>query len=139
LRLLPRATEDFDVSNENKPTVLVVEDEPLIREIVADVLTGAAFDVIMADSAEAAMRALEDPREIAVAFLDVDLAHRGDGYRVAREVRRTHGDTLVVYTSGGVQADFQRERVADSLFVPKPYRPSELVELVNGAISRKAA
>lgn len=123
---------------ERKPTVLVVEDEPMIREIVRDVLTDAAFEVICASSAEAAMAALQASSEIDVAFLDLDLAARGDGYRVAREVRRTHGETLVVYTSGGAQENFQDERVNGSLFVQKPYRPSQIVDLFKGAVRRAA-
>jgi CheY-like chemotaxis protein len=127
------------VQREGRPTILVVEDEPMIREIVCDVLAEAPFDVICAGSTDAALEMLDHAPQIALAFLDVDLGDRGGGYVVARHARRIRPETVVIYTSGGAQESFDRERVAGSLFVPKPYRAAQIVALFEQVVLGQAA
>ncbi len=124
---------------EGLPTVLVVEDEPIIREIVCEVLEEAGFAVLSAPSAETAVALLERGPPVLAAFLDIDLGDLGGGYGVGRQVRRVCPGAAVIYTSGGPQENFRRERVADSLFVPKPYRPAEIVSLVQALVFGAAA
>lgn len=122
-----------------KPTVLVVEDDELIREIVCDVLDDPEFDVLSVNSTQSAIRALDSGADIVAAFLDVDLGDRGGGYIVARHARLLHPALRVIYTSGGGRADHEAERVAGSIFVPKPYAPSRVLAMIQDAVHEAEA
>jgi DNA-binding NtrC family response regulator len=118
-----------------KPTVLVVEDDELIREIVCDVLDDPEFAVVSVGSTQSAMEILDADDDIVAAFLDVDLGdRRGGGYEVARYARRLHPELKVIYTSGGGRPDHEAERVTDSAFMQKPYPPSRLLALIQDAV-----
>lgn len=117
-----------------KPTVLVVEDDALIREIVCDVLEDPAFDVLSVGSTQSAIQALDDCAGIVAAFLDVDLGDQGGGYVVARHARLLHPRLPVIYTSGGGRADHEAQRVTGSVFVPKPYAPSRVLAMIQDAV-----
>ncbi len=122
-----------------KPTVLVVEDDELIREIVCDVLEDPEFDVLSVNSTQSAIRALDSGADIVAAFLDVDLKDQGGGYVVARHARLLHPSLRVIYTSGGGRADHQVERVEGSTFVPKPYAPSQVLAMIQDAVHEAEA
>lgn len=123
-----------------RPTVLVVEDDELIREIVCDVLDDPAFDVVSVGSTQSAYEALDRDADIVAAFLDVDLGdRRGGGYEVARYARRLHPELRVIYTSGGGRNDQDGERVSDSAFMPKPYAPSRLLAMIQDAVHQAGA
>lgn len=116
--------------------VLVVEDDPMIREIVCEVLSEAEFKVLGADNTAHACEVLDTPADIAAAFVDVDLGDKEGGYAVARRARETRPDLVVVYTSGGAREDFEKKRVPDSLFVPKPYLPSQVAHLLRATLQK---
>ena len=117
-----------------KPTVLVVEDDELIREIVCDVLEDPQFEVLSVNSTRSAIEALDSGADIVAAFLDVDLGDQGGGYVVARHARLIHPELRVIYTSGGGRPDHAAQRVEGSLFVPKPYTPSRVLALIQDAV-----
>lgn len=96
-----------DIANENDAvpsTVLVVEDEVIIRFVVADYLRDCGFRVIEAASADEAMRLLEtDKIEVDIVFSDIQMPGSIDGMGLARWIR-THFPTIkVVLTSGNVR------------------------------------
>lgn len=121
----------------SRPMVLVAEDDAMIREIVCEVLDDSAFDVLSVESTQAAIQTLDGDARIVAAFLDLDLGDHGGGYIVARHGRLTRPQLAVIYTSGGGQANHARDRVEGSLFVPKPYLPSQVREMIQAAV-RKA-
>ncbi|WP_407527542.1 response regulator [Methylobacterium oryzisoli] len=111
-------------------TVLVVEDEPVIRELAAAAFEDEGYRVLTAADAHEAGRILQRER-VDMLFTDIDLARNTDGVTLARAARRHRPDLPVVYTSGGRHRLAEGEAVADSVFVPKPYRPSEVAALAN--------
>jgi CheY-like chemotaxis protein len=115
-----------------RQTVLVVEDDPLIREIMHDVLEDEGFHALCADSTRDAIATMEheDGDDISAIFADIDLGDPGGGYEVARCARRIKPDIKIIYTSGGAREDFVRERVANAVFVAKPYHPSQVCHLL---------
>ena len=116
--------------------VLVVEDDPIIREIVCETLSDAHFHVLNADTTQHAREVLDTSAEIDAAFVDVDLGDREGGYAVARHARETRPDLLIVYTSGGARDDFEMQRVPGSLFLPKPYLPSQVARLIRATLQK---
>jgi CheY-like chemotaxis protein len=119
-----------------RPTVLVVEDDALIREVMQAVLQDEGFDAVSAEDVQQAVAALESTKQVDLVFADIDLGDRGGGYEVARCARRSRPDVKIVYTSGGAREDLQHERVEDAAFVPKPYVPTAVCAMLKQALSR---
>jgi DNA-binding NtrC family response regulator len=116
---------------EDKLSILVVEDDDLIRECVCDTLADADFLVLAAPSATEAFNLLDAPGPIDAAFVDVDLRDWADGWMVARHARERRPGITVIYTSGGGQPRFEMERVEPCVFIPKPYLPSRVCGLIS--------
>jgi CheY-like chemotaxis protein len=115
--------------------ILVVEDDPIIREVMQDALEDEGFDAVCAESTQGAIDMIEDSRQIDAVFADIDLGDRGGGYEVARQARRCKPDIKIIYTSGGARDDFTKERVEDALFVQKPYNPSQVCSLLKSKLA----
>jgi CheY-like chemotaxis protein len=110
----------------SRPTVLVVEDEPIIREIMHAILEEEGFHAVSAECVSDAIETLSHEDVVDIVFADIDLGDRGGGYEVARQARRQRPGVKIVYTSGGAREDFQHQRVENARFVPKPYVPTDV-------------
>ena len=107
--------------------VLVVEDEPLICELITDALQDEGVETICAGNFEEAIEALaEHAAQIVVLFTDIALGGGGDGFEVADEARRRNPNIFVLYTSGHAEAEVRARGVPGGMAVPKPYSPTEL-------------
>ena len=83
------------------PTVLVVEDEVLIRLVIADYLRDCGYKVHEAVSGEEAIAILQAPEvSIDVVFSDVEMPGSMDGFALARWVRANKPGMEVILTSG---------------------------------------
>jgi CheY-like chemotaxis protein len=106
-------------------TVLVVEDESDLREMVVEELTDAGFHVLEAEIGDATLAIIDSGRPIDVLFTDVRLPGSVDGWEIARHARDTIPAIHVIYTSG--YAPDRSAQVPDSLYVRKPYQPSAII------------
>jgi CheY-like chemotaxis protein len=115
------------VTLENKPpTVLVVEDEPLVRELLVTELTDVGYRVVSADTGEKALSLLRDRKDqIDWLFTDIRLPGPVDGWAVADEFRMTHPLRPVVYATAYEQDEARQ--LEGSFFFRKPYRPAQVV------------
>jgi CheY-like chemotaxis protein len=118
-------------------TVLVVEDEPVVCELAAEALLDEGYRVLTAADAWEAEEILAR-ENVDLLFTDIDLARNTNGIALARSARCQCPDLPVVYTSGGRGELSHGEAVAQSVFVPKPYRPSQLVALTNDILGRSS-
>jgi len=112
-------------------TALVVEDEPRIRELMIRHLGAMAFEIVEAADGEAALDAIGRDGPIDLAVLDLVLPRAG-GRKVFDALRAARPAVPVLFTSGfakeeGLAAMLAAPRTA---FLAKPWRPSELVEVV---------
>jgi DNA-binding NtrC family response regulator len=111
-------------------TILVVEDEPNVCELAAEALLDEGYRVLTAADAWEA-EAILARESVDMLFTDIDLARNTNGLSLARCARSLCPDLPVVYTSGGRACLPTRDAVPGSVFVPKPYRPSQLVALTH--------
>ncbi|GLS44507.1 response regulator [Methylobacterium brachythecii] len=118
--------------------VLVVEDEFMVCELAAEALHDEGYRVLTAADAMEAEQILAHER-VDLLFTDIDLAHNTNGLVLAHRARRHCPDLPVVYTSGGCGGLSENEAVCDSVFVPKPYLPSDIVALTNDILRRAAS
>lgn len=110
----------------DKTTVLVVEDEALIRLDIACALEDAGFDVIEAGNVAEAVAVLSEHREIRAVFTDVDMPGAMDGLKLAAVISAQWPQTKIIITSGHRHVT-PSDIPATSRFVSKPYHPSVIV------------
>jgi two-component system chemotaxis response regulator CheY len=116
------------------PTVLIVDDEPFIRRLVATMLRDVAgFALVEAPDGAQAMD-LARSEAPSIVFLDVNMPVL-DGYETCRRLRdlpETAEATIVMLTAAiGEEAERQAEEAGADLFLTKPFSPLDLLRLVH--------
>ena len=114
--------------------VLIVEDEWLVRDVIASDLKDAGWDVLEASTGESAIGLLEDNPHIDVLFTDIQLAGQLSGWDVAEAFRAVKPKMPVIYASGNT-VDWSRA-VDNSQFFSKPYRTSEILKACRSCLGR---
>jgi DNA-binding response OmpR family regulator len=111
------------------PLVLIVDDEPLILELVQCALVDGGFDVQLANDDDEAFAALEanGGREFAALVTDVNLGRKRTGWDIGRRARELNHLMPVVYVTGDGAGEYAVHGVPDSSLVPKPFAPAQLV------------
>lgn len=120
-------------------TILVVDDEEMIKDLARDILARYGYSVLTAGSGEEAVEVYRRHKiEIAVVVLDIVMSGVG-GREVFRRIREIEPAAQVIVSSG-----YDQERDADDLlregaagFVKKPYRIAELVGKVGEVLEKK--
>jgi CheY-like chemotaxis protein len=119
--------------SQSHQTVLVVEDEPIVRMYAVDLLQDAGYDVIEAGDAEQALAQLDARADVALMFSDINMPGEMDGFALAREVHRRRPDIRLILTSGKMAMDAS---VADiDAFVAKPYTADRLTSLLRASLN----
>jgi CheY-like chemotaxis protein len=118
--------------------VLLVEDELLICEMVAEALVEQGFAVQTAANAADALRHLtSDP--VDVLFTDINLPGGMDGAALARRARQLQPNLPVVYASARATMLEPEARVPGAIIVPKPYEPRLVGRLLTAAMNSAAS
>ena len=122
-------------SARQRPVVLIVEDEFLVRMGTRAAVETAGFDVLEAGDADEAIAILSARDDIRLIFTDVHMPGSMDGLKLAHFVRDRWPPVKIIATSG-------RVRIAESdlpeggRFLPKPYSAGEITatlrELIQG-------
>lgn len=105
-------------------TVLVVEDEVLIRDLVAGDLQEAGFTVVVARNADHAIAILEARKDIHLLFTDIEMPGSINGLKLAAAVRDRWPPVHIIITSGKLRP---LEIPANALFIAKPYLGKNVV------------
>lgn len=100
-------------------SILIVEDEALIRFDLIDFFEDAGFRVFEAADADEAIEILERERTIRVVLTDIQMPGSLDGLNLAHYVRDRFPPTALIVTSGALSPR-QADMPIDSFFVPKP-------------------
>lgn len=125
-------------SGSMKPiSILIVDDEPDVREVLEEYLVAHGYLVIGARSAMDA-RFIVDRHSIDLALVDVHLSG-ADGVRFARHLRACHTDVaIVMLTSAGTAADRVVALEADAdEHLSKPFDPREVLARIRNALRQK--
>ena len=116
-------------------TVLITEDDPDIRDLLAAFVADLGYRVLAAADAAEALRLFESHSEIALLLTDVTLPGGTTGFALAREVRRQRPALKVIYASGharGHERPDPRELLGPLL--AKPFRLAELQRQIETAL-----
>jgi two-component system response regulator ResD len=119
-------------------TVLVVDDEPIVREVVVSYLQHEGYETLEAGDGQAARRLVEeDPPDLVV----LDLMLPGiDGLELCRWIRARSDLPVIMLTARGEEADriVGLELGADD-YIAKPFSPRELAARVRTVLRRSSA
>jgi DNA-binding response OmpR family regulator len=114
--------------------VLLVEDDPVVREIVGSVLSASGVEVTAVETGEAAVALLEGGLTFDLLLTDVQLPGPHDGWSMAVEARRFVDGIPVVYLTATHQ---QSNPVNGSVYLRKPVSPKLLLEVVGTLLGRR--
>jgi CheY-like chemotaxis protein len=115
-----------------RETILLVEDEPVLRELVAKVLEGYQYRVLEAETGVQALKVWDEYQgKIDLLLTDMVMPGGVSGAELAHRLRQRKPDLRVIYSSGYsseiVGKNFSEN---DPVFLSKPYRPPQLAHRV---------
>jgi len=111
-------------------TILVVDDEPMVRILARRSLEAFGYSVLEAEDGERALGQVSADGENRIALVVVDVVMpRMDGRELADRLSRTRPGLPVLYMSGQTGDELAHRRLLDpsAPFLPKPFHPDELV------------
>ena len=110
-------------------TVLLVEDEPVLLELIAEALVKAGHTVYPAVSREAAIHLCQMP-DCKIDFLVCDvLIGRANGFEIAANLKAAQPDARVILMSGSPRDKFSLAEIAHE-FLQKPFALFDLLNLI---------
>ncbi len=117
-------------SLQRQPTVLVVEDEGVVRLDAAATLRDAGFAVLEAANAEQALAVVARGADFDLLFTDINMPGRMDGLELAWRVNRLKPAVHLLLTSGKVRPSGGEIPHAGA-FISKPYSPDAMTRAVS--------
>jgi two-component system, response regulator PdtaR len=122
-------------------TVLVVEDEALVNQDIAEALRDHGFEALQAYNGEQALKLLETVRDIRVLFTDVNLPGRLNGVELAKVVQIRWPRIEVLVTSANSRPEIEALDVVAQLgrFVQKPYPTGAVTRRIHEIVARQAS
>lgn len=120
-----------------KPTILILEDEPVMRSLARMVLENSGYQVIEAATGDEALTLWQEKKDIVdLVLTDINLPGSLSGPHVIQKMREAHPRLQVIYSSG-YSVDVMMETTGDSdpkSYLPKPYVPSALIEAIKARL-----
>ena len=115
-----------------RPTILIVEDDQLLRLLTVDIVEDAGFMALQADSADEAVAILEARSDIALLLTDINMPGSIDGLKLAHAVRNRWPPIKIIIVSSRVP---DCVLPTDSRFFIKPYHGEELISEINSLMA----
>lgn len=117
-------------------SILLIEDDPSVRENLADFLTNEGFSVISAEGQTAAFKQLEG-KEVDLILLDISLAD-GNGFSICSEIKSKMDVPVIFLTASGDEFSVVTAfDIGADDYISKPFRPRELVSRIKNALRRR--
>jgi CheY-like chemotaxis protein len=135
-----KTAEDDDVTAAPTETVLVVDDEVLVRMVIAAYLRDCGYRVIEAADTNEAMQALEQDEagEVRVVLSAVALAGEHDGFALAQWIRRRRPECEVLLAGTTARAaDAAGEICEQGPMLSRPYEPQLVLDRIRRLRARK--
>ena len=148
---LPPAPNNTEVPNAVSPqkiatahptpaTILVVEDDPSVRQLAVRLLQSLGYTTVTAADAEAALQVLDNTPAVTLLFSDVVLPGGRDGVALAREARRRRPALKVLLTSGYTEQSLPPQDGTEPgfAFLSKPYHRAQLASRLQALLGNGA-
>jgi CheY-like chemotaxis protein len=122
-------------------SILVVEDEPVLREMVVEILQAGGYQVLAAATGREALQAWEkNGKNVDLLLTDMAMPDGMSGRDLALKLQEENSRLPVIFSSGYSQEILERDEQAGrgQTFLSKPYRPAELARAVRAALDNAA-
>jgi CheY-like chemotaxis protein len=118
-------------------TILVVEDDLLLRTLVAGQVRSLGYVALTAANAAEALIAIDGPAEIDLLLTDMIMPGGMNGRELAEEALRRQASLKILYTSGYSDTAIIRDGqlVPGVLLLAKPYQKSDLARMIRAALA----
>jgi CheY-like chemotaxis protein len=132
-------TESGGIERDDRETILVVEDEILVRLVIADYLRGCGYRVYEAASADEALVLLQrSDIAVDIVFSDVEMPGRMDGFGLARWLRQHRPETEVVLAGSPQKAADAAGGLCEDGPLPKPYHPQAVLDRIRRLLASRS-
>ncbi|MFT3922155.1 MAG: response regulator [Myxococcales bacterium] len=128
-----------DVARSGDGRILLVDDEPGVREATAEMLRDAGYEVTLASNGSEALSLYDsDPEQSDMVLLDLTMPGL-DGFQTLTELRARDARLPVVLMSGYAEDDVRSRAAADPAidFLQKPFRQQQLWEICALAVTKR--
>jgi DNA-binding NtrC family response regulator len=136
---IAKETEDALPANDrpHRRTILLVEDEPFVREATCNILQHAGFEVLSAEDAQKATQIYEEcNRAIDLVMTDMVLPGRS-GQQLGEDLRKHSPEVAVLVTSGYGNAEYELEAPeSHTYFLAKPYSRRTLLDKIEKILAK---
>ena len=134
----PRRADNIARHNGRLGSILLVEDNDEVAMLVTEMLRELGYRVTRAASAQGALGALADEREIDLVFSDIMMPGTMNGMELAREVRRRRPSAPILLTTGYAGAAVRDAEAEDIEILCKPYAIEALDAALRVALGDRA-
>jgi signal transduction histidine kinase len=118
-------------------SILIVEDDALVREYVVTQISSLGYDTLAASNAAEALAIIDGPERIDLMFTDVIIPGGMNGRQLAIEALTRRQGLKILYTSGYTENAIVHHGRLDAgvLLLPKPYLSSDLARMIRTALA----
>lgn len=112
--------------------ILIVDDEEMIRELLADIIDSMDLQQVSADNGQDAIRLVQSDPDIGLVIIDMNMPLM-DGKQCYQQIRTTHSSLRIILSSGRDQSDTERQFGPDPhlFFIQKPYSLQAITDIIN--------
>ena len=123
------------MNDSGEKSVLIVDDEPIVRESLRDWLTDSGYKVVLAENGDQALELISE-NNLGVVVLDIRMPGK-DGITTLKEAKNHNPDLKYIFISGYPSVDTMTTgiRLGAVGFLVKPFAPEELEKLVKYALN----
>jgi len=117
-------------------TILVVEDEQLLLELLKDMLEGEGYRVLTAtDGIEAVDLYRNEKENVSLVLSDMGLPSMG-GWEVLRQLKAINPEVKVILSSGFMDSKVRQDMIQSGArdFIQKPYTPEKVLQQIRDSI-----
>ena len=112
--------------------LLLIEDEVLIIDVLADALTDSGYEVVKAQNGIKALEEIEaDASRFRAIITDIKLGAGPNGWEIAQRAREIVAQMPIVYMSGDSSQEWSSKGVPGSVVLAKPFATGQLVTAVS--------
>jgi CheY-like chemotaxis protein len=120
-------------------SILVVEDEDDVRELVSSSLRNRGFSVLSVPNAEVALQILMEQVKFDLLFTDIVMPGIMDGFELADRAKRLQPGLKVIYATGFSHISRRSSDQLHGKLIYKPYRPDEIAAEIRTALGQQSA
>ena len=120
-------------------SILVVEDEDDVRELISTSLRNRGFSVLSVPNAEVALQILLEEVKFDLLFTDIVMPGIMDGFELADRAKRLQPGLKVIYATGYSHVSRRPVEQLHGKLIQKPYRPDEIAVEVRQLLENRPA